>query len=105
MRAGKLDKSITIERSAAVVDDYGVPSEGWSPVAAVRAQIIQANTEEFLKGFGETSETAVVFRIRHLDGLKVADRVTYDGRPYDLKEIKGLGRRAGLDLRCVSAGA
>lgn len=102
MRAGKLDKSITIERSAAVIDDYGVPSEGWTTLTTVRAQVIQSSTEEFLKGYGETSETAIIFRIRHMGGLTLADRVTYEGRPHDLKEIKELGRRAGLDLRCVA---
>ena len=104
MRAGKLDQTITIERGAATVDEYGTPSEGWSPVATVRAQVIQASTEEFLKGFGETAETAIIFRIRHMDGIRVADRVTYDGRHHDIKEVKELGRREGLDLRCIAAG-
>ncbi|WAJ26276.1 phage head closure protein [Antarcticirhabdus aurantiaca] len=105
MRAGKLDKTITIERSAASVDEYGTPSEGWSPVATVRAQVIQATTEEFMRSFGQASEAAAVFRIRHLDGITPGDRVTYQGRPFDIKEVKELGRRAGIDLRCVAQGA
>lgn len=105
MRAGKLDKSITIERVTTTVDEYGTPIEGWATVAAVRAQIIQSTTEEFMKGWGTSTEAAIVFRIRHLDGITPADRVTYDGRAYDLKEIKELGRREGLDLRCVAQGA
>lgn len=105
MRAGKLDKLIYIERNTATIDDYGVPSEGWDYITWVRAQIIQTSTEEFLKGFGETSETAIIFRIRYREGLKVSDRVTYEERHYDVKEIKELGRRAGMDLRCVAQGA
>ena len=104
MRAGKLDKTITIERSAATVDSYGTPSEGWNPIATIRAQVIQSTTEEFMRSFGQTSETAVVFRIRHLGGIGPSDRVTFDGQAFDIKEVKELGRRAGFDLRCVSVG-
>lgn len=104
MRAGKLDKTITIDRSASTVDDYGTPAEGWSPIATVRAQVIQSTTEEFMRGFGQTSETAIIFRIRHLGGIGPSDRVTFGGQAFDIKEVKELGRRAGFDLRCVSAG-
>ena len=104
MRAGKLTHTITVERSAATVDDYGTPSEGWSLVATVRAQVIQSSTEEFMRGFGETAQTAIVFRIRDLAGITVGDRVMHENRPHDVKEIKELGRRAGLDLRCVATG-
>ncbi len=104
MRAGKLDKTIIIERATTIVDDYGTPVETWTTFSTVRAQLIQASTEEFMRSFGASSEVAAVFRIRWLDGLTLADRVTYDGRAYDLKEIKELGRREGLDLRCFAHG-
>lgn len=104
MRAGKLDKTITIERHAITVDDYGTQTEGWSQIATVRAQLVQSSTEEFIRSFGSTGETAVIFRIRHRDGLKVADRVTNQGQVFDVKEIKELGRREGLELRCVAVG-
>ncbi|WP_313193702.1 phage head closure protein [Shinella zoogloeoides] len=105
MRAGKLDKTITLQRFTSTVDDYGTPIETWTDLATVRAQIIQATTEEFMKGWGASTEAATVFRIRHMDGITPADRVTYQGRAYDLKEIKELGRREGLDLRCVATGS
>jgi len=104
MRAGKLDKTITIQRFTSTVDEYGTPVETWADLATVRAQIIQATTEEFIKGWGASTEAATVFRIRHMDGITPADRVTYQGRAYDLKEIKEFGRREGLDLRCVAHG-
>lgn len=103
MRAGKLDKTIQIQRSATTVDDYGTPSEGWATVATVRAQLIQSTTEEFLRSFGTTSEAAVIFRIRHMTGFNPTDRVLFDGTAYDLKEVKELGRREGLDLRCIAS--
>lgn len=105
MRAGKLDKIIVIERPSTAVDEWGQPVEGWAAVATVRAQLLPSSTEEFMRNFGASSETAVVFRIRHLDGITLADRVVYDSRPHDLKEVKELGRREGLELRCLVQGA
>ena len=105
MRSGKLDRTVTIDRFTETVNEYGQTIQDWVTVATVRAQLIQSNTEEFMRGWGESAEAAIVFRIRHMDGLTLADRVTYDGKAYDLKEVKELGRRKGLDLRCVAQGA
>ncbi|WP_276118382.1 phage head closure protein [Pararhizobium qamdonense] len=104
MRAGKLDKTITIDRAATTVDEYGAPTEGWTTITTVRAQLIQSTTEEFIQSFGSSSKVAVIFRIRHRDGIAVSDRLTHSGQAYDLKEIKELGRRDGLDLRCTAQG-
>ena len=104
MRAGRLDRTITIERVTNGVDDYGTPQEGWTTLATVRAELLQTSVEEFIRAYGATADTIAIFRIRFIDGLTLADRVTYDGRPYDVKEAKELGRRMGLELRCVVAG-
>jgi hypothetical protein len=41
----------------------------------------------------------VIFGVGYRPGVTTADRVTYDGTPYGLKEIKELGRRDALELR------
>jgi len=101
MRAGSLDRTITIQRATVTVQDDGTPAHSWAPLATVRAQLIQAATDEFIRDFGASSEATYVFRIRWLDGIKLADRVSYAGRIFDIKEIKELGRREGLELRCL----
>lgn len=104
MRAGKLDRVITIERVASTVDDYGTPVEGWSTVATVRAQLVQSTLSEFMAAGGASSETSTVFRVRYLDGLTLADRVKDGPAVFDVKEIKELGRRKWLELRCTATG-
>lgn len=104
MRAGKLDKTIVIQSRGEVIDDFGTVTEGWTDIATARAQLLQQSTEEFLKSTGSTTETAVIFRIRWRANLSTDQRVSYNGQAFDLKEIKELGRRDGLDLRCVAAG-
>lgn len=104
MRAGKLQKTITIERFSSVVDEFGTVVETWTPVATVRAELIQSTVQEFMQAYGVTEDTVAIFRIRYMDGITLADRVTYQGRAYDLKEVKELGRRQGLELRSIASG-
>jgi SPP1 family predicted phage head-tail adaptor len=104
MRAGNLTSTIQIQRRGETVDDYGTVTEGWSNVATIRAQIVQQSTDEFLRSAGTVSETGIVFRIRWRADLSNEDRVTYQGQEFDLKEIREIGRRKGLDLRCTGAG-
>jgi SPP1 family predicted phage head-tail adaptor len=100
MKAGKLDRVITIQRFTSTVDDYGTPVETWTDVATVRAQLLQASTEEYIRAAGATDQAVVIFRTRWLDGVMNADRVSFDGSTYNIKETKEIGRRVGLELRC-----
>lgn len=101
MRAGKLDKTIVIERRQDAIGPYGEQYVTWLPVATMRAQIVKGSTEEFIRGQGATTETSITFRMRWLDGVTTEHRVTYDGAAYDIKEFREVGRRRGLDIRCV----
>lgn len=105
MRAGKLDRTIAIERSTYEVDDYGNPVYTWTVLATMRAQVVEASTTEFIRNFGASSEKVTAFRLRWLDGVTLADRVVASGTVFDIKDIKEIGRRRGLELRCVARGA
>ena len=100
MRAGKLDRVITVQRSTNTVNDDGAPVDVWADVATVRAQLVQSSTDEYIAGRGAADKAVVIFRIRWLDGITNADRVSYIGTIMNLKEIKEIGRRKGLELRC-----
>lgn len=102
MRAGKLDRTITIERDTATVDDYGTPTTTSAVVATARAQLLMQNTEEFIRGFGASDQAVVIFRTRWIAGLTNADRVIFEGRSHNVKEIKPLGRDRGLEIRTVA---
>ncbi len=102
MRAGKLDRTISIERLSETVSASGAVSSAWTNIATVRAEIVQQSASEFLTGFGEAQDGTIIFRIRYLSGITTADRVSYGGAAYDLKEITEIGRRRGLELRAVA---
>lgn len=101
MKSGKLTESITIEQASTGVNDYGTPIETWTPWAYLRAERIDQTTEEFMRSAGVSDETAVVFRVRFLDGISNADRVIWQGEAFNIRQITPLGRRKGLDLRCT----
>ncbi len=100
MRAGRLDRTITVQRFTSTPDDYGTPVETWSDVATLRAEVVQASTSEFIRA-GAVDETVIVFRARFLDGITNADRVVHGGEAFDVKETREIGRRRGLEIRCV----
>lgn len=103
MRAGKMDRTITIHGLTNTVDDFGTPVETWTQRAKLRAQLIQSSTEEFLRAAGVSDETVIIFRTRWLEGVITSDQITYEDVTYNIKETKEIGRRKGLELRAVRA--
>ena len=105
MRAGKLDRVIEITRTTMTPN----PDEPWDPgppitatVVTLHAQVIQQSAEEFMRSFGESQETAIVFRTRWTDSVLLTDQIAYDGKIFDIKETREVGRRKGLELRAVA---
>lgn len=105
IRAGKLDRQITVERETETVAASGAVSKTWAPIATVRVELVQLSAEEYLTGYGEGDVGGAVFRIRHLSGITTADRVTFEGAAFDIDEVVELGRRRGLELRCSKVAA
>jgi SPP1 family predicted phage head-tail adaptor len=102
MRAGKMDSVITVQRFTSVIDEGGGSVQTWTDLVTVRAQIIQASTEEFIRSYGATDDTIMIFRTRWIDDIITADRVIYDGEAFNIKELKPIGRQRGLDIRAVA---
>lgn len=104
MRSGALDRTIRIQALTLVDDIYGNQIETWTDTATVRAQLLQASTEEFQRGWGTSSEPTYVFRIRWLDGVTLVNRIIHDGIIRPIVELKEIGRRRGLEIRTAGYG-
>lgn len=100
MRAGLMDRTITIQRMTTTLDDLRNPVETWTTCMSLRAQQVTTSTSEYIRNFGASDETVIVFRTWWRAGITNADRILYCGDVYNIKETKELGRRAGLELRC-----
>lgn len=101
MRAGKLDRRVTLERFTSTVNEFNEPIETWAPIATVWAELVQETGREFLAQSEVTAERKAVFRIRYRAGITVRDRVIYDGRAHNIVDVRELGRRKGLELHTV----
>jgi SPP1 family predicted phage head-tail adaptor len=102
MRSGRLRHVIEIERFTSTVNEYGTPVSVWVKLATLRAQVLQASTDEFIRN-GAVDENAIIFRCRALEGITNAERVSYRGNFYNIKELKEIEPR-GLEIRAVSNG-
>jgi SPP1 family predicted phage head-tail adaptor len=103
VRAGRLDRTIAIERmGAAVLDADRVPSSAWTTVATLPAEFVQISADEFLAGGGTASAKVVIFRIRFRDDLEESDRVRFNGRTFGIIGLTEIGRREGLEIRATT---
>ena len=105
MRAGDLDRRISIERFTSTTSESGEPIETWANLATVWAKVEQQSGREFFSTVQEISERRVVFRIRWIEDLTVLDRVMCDGEAHDIHEVRRLGRKEGCELHTTASGS
>lgn len=102
MRAGDMDRRITIQRYEVVGDDgYGNEITGWNDVATVWAEVRQESGREFFASGAIQAERKVTFKLRPVD-VTVIDRVSYDDRLFDIHDVRELGRKEGVELHTTS---
>lgn len=110
LRAGTLNKRITIQRKTSAQDEWGEPQESWQDVASVWANILTMTgrgfvNQEVVAGGTEIARATTSIRIRKRSGIDATMRVVHAGTIYDIKAV--LPDHEGdeyLDL-AVAAGA
>lgn len=99
IRAGDLDRRISVQRATFTIDpEYGEEVPTWETIATVSAAVKQISGREFLAGNAEVNEQRAVFFIRWMPGVTVLDRVVYLGAPFDIDDVREVGRHEGLEL-------
>lgn len=103
MRAGKLDRRLTILRFGEIGRDaLNQPIEGYAAVATVWAQQRPVRGEERFEAQQVAASQVMTFHIRYRRDLTVKDRVLYDGRTFDITDIREIGRREVSEFDCVA---
>lgn len=102
MRAGDLDRRITIQSVTTVQNSYGDPVESWSTFASVWASVKPYRGNEEFDAEHHRSEELKVFKIRYRQGLNHKMRIVYEGANYDIRSIKEIGRREGLEIEAMA---
>jgi len=102
MTAGKRKYQIEILGETTTLNAAGTPASSSFSKAVLRAEIIRQGTEEFIRDSGASDETVIVFRTIWAGEVTPADRVSFGGTVYNLREVVPLGRRHEIELRCVN---
>lgn len=98
MRAGAMDRQITIQRRVLTKDSVGQDVESWVTDATVWCQVIPVGGKERLTSAHEVIEFDTRFRIRYRSSLDTTYRVVFEGQEFDIFSIAEIGRREGLEI-------
>ena len=104
MRAGRIDRRITIQEATRTQDALGEPVPAWSFLATVWAEVRAARGGGGEReGEGEKLEATELrlFRIRYsstVSSVGPQHRIIYDGKTYDIRAVAQIGRREGLAI-------
>jgi len=106
MKAGKLDRRITIQRQGEATDNGIEEIPGALETYATRwASWKPANGREIFENLGREAKAAGTFWLRYdslTSGILATDLVSWDGRTWDIISINQIGRLEGVELLVVA---
>lgn len=111
MRAGRLDRRISIQRKTADVSPSGEPTEAWGTIAQRSASMSPVRGDERFTSPQLVASEQTEFRVRwdlEIAGLSPQDRIIYpalvpSSEPveraiYEILAVHEIGRREGLQI-------
>lgn len=100
MRAGRLDRRVTIEQLTETQNGVGETIKTWSTLATLWAERVPQGVVQKYNTQQQYAEVTAVFRIRwfpHASAISPElHRVVYRDRVYDVHGTEEIGRRDGL---------
>jgi SPP1 family predicted phage head-tail adaptor len=121
VQAGKLDRTVRIERATTVRLGTGEKSRVWIPITAVfdggvfdpvvfdsapgvAAGVDYQSTRQAMNSQQLQSEIDAVFEIRYRTDVTAQEdlRIVFEGRKYRIKGVREIGRKRGLFLDCTA---
>ncbi len=105
MRAGDLDRRVTLERATVSQDAMNEDVLTWSPLATVWASYEPVRDGERFRAAETAAGLSARFVIRWSSAvadLTPRDRVMFDGVVHEIVAVKEHGgRRVGIEISCV----
>ncbi len=100
MRAGRLDRRVTLQRRVITRDAAGGAIETWTSAFSCWAERRDVRGSERLEAGAEVATHEATFRIRWRAGIDATWRLVEGTVAWDVEGIAELGRRDGLELTC-----
>ena len=104
---GSLDRRIVLLRSTKVADAFNQPIETFATLATVWASFMPVSDSEKERANEVHSELMGRFIIRWAlawADLGTKDRVSFDGRSFDIRGVKEIGRHVGFEITAATRG-
>lgn len=105
MRAGQLDRRITIQRKSLTQSGSGEEVVTWTDVATVWAQKIENRGDERFAAKQYVGHAIRTFRFRWsstVSEISTQHRILFDGRAFDITDVREIGRREGIEIDCYA---
>jgi len=103
MDVGALDRRVLVETPTSTRDGYGAVVPGWSTVCTVWGNVIPVTGTERKQSDTTIASNFYRVTIRYRTDVAATDRVTFDGKTANIRNIIELGRRDWLELFCEAA--
>ncbi len=104
MRAGLMDRRITIRRATISYNSFNEPIESWADLVTVWAQWKDATASEAYKAAEIGAEISARFVIRwstDVRDVNPKDRVLFRNREYNITAVRDVGRNLEREIDAV----
>lgn len=102
MRAGKLDRRITIQQPTFTRNETGEQIASWADLATVWAKADPVDGDEGFQSDRRVNSARMQFTIRFRPGITTKMRISYDGELFKIEDVREVDRREGLVLDCTA---
>lgn len=105
MDAGRMDRRIAIKRATSTVNSFNEPIYSWTTLATVWAAMTPVNDGERMRAGETLANMQCRFTIRWSKTaatIDPRDRLTFDGREFDINGVKEMSRRQYLEITATA---
>ena len=102
MRAGALDRRLTIQRAITTPNAFNEPVASWADVATVWARQQPNRGAERFAAQQIVGQGTMTFQIRYRTDVRVTDRILYQGRIWNVLDVREVGRRVITEIDAVA---
>lgn len=102
MRAGRLDRMVTLQQRVPTRNSFNEQIDTWTELATVPASALFNRGQERFVAQQAAAEVDVLFTIRWRADITPMNRLVFEGRTYNIVSVAELPRRRGLELMATA---
>lgn len=105
MHLGDLDRSVVLQRATVTHDAFNAEVVTWVDLARVSASKRDVSDGERVKAAEVGAVITTRFTIHHsaqVRDINAKDQLLFEGRPYDIQNVREIGRGERLEISAVA---